>query len=44
MSSATIPHILKGVVDDPGIAPGTRVVCLGYGPGLTLAGLVLEKN
>jgi predicted naringenin-chalcone synthase len=44
MSSATIPHILKGVVDEPGIAPGTRVVCLGYGPGLTLAGLVLEKS
>jgi predicted naringenin-chalcone synthase len=43
MSSATIPHILKGIVDEPGIAPGTRVVCLGYGPGLTLAGLVLEK-
>lgn len=43
MSSATIPHILKGIVDEPGIAPGTRIVCLGYGPGLTLAGLVLEK-
>jgi predicted naringenin-chalcone synthase len=43
MSSATVPHILKGIVDEPGIAPGTRVVCLGYGPGLTLAGLVLEK-
>jgi predicted naringenin-chalcone synthase len=43
MSSATIPHVLKGIVDEPGIVPGTRVVCLGYGPGLTLAGLVLEK-
>ncbi|MFJ1472113.1 3-oxoacyl-[acyl-carrier-protein] synthase III C-terminal domain-containing protein [Massilia orientalis] len=43
MSSATIPHVLKGILDEPGIAPGTRVVCLGYGPGLTLAGLVLEK-
>lgn len=43
MSSATIPHILKDIVDDPGIVPGTRVVCLGYGPGLALAGLVLEK-
>jgi len=44
MSSATIPYILKEVVDDPGIARGTRVICLGYGPGLTLAGLVLEKT
>jgi predicted naringenin-chalcone synthase len=43
MSSATIPHLLKRIVDDPAIAPGTRVVSLGYGPGLTLAGLVLEK-
>jgi predicted naringenin-chalcone synthase len=44
MSSATVPHILKEIVDDSGIARGTRVVCLGYGPGLTLTGLVLEKT
>jgi predicted naringenin-chalcone synthase len=44
MSSATVPHILKVIVDEPGITRGTRVVCLGYGPGLTLTGMVLEKT
>lgn len=43
MSSATIPHIMKGIVEEPSIRPGTRVVCLGFGPGLTVTGLVLEK-
>jgi predicted naringenin-chalcone synthase len=43
MSSATIPHILKGILEEDGIARGTRVVSLGFGPGLTVTGLVLEK-
>lgn len=43
MSSATIPHIMKGIVEEKSIRPGTRVVCLGFGPGLTVTGLVLEK-
>lgn len=43
MSSATVPHIMKGIIDEPSIASGTRVVCLGFGPGLTVTGLVLEK-
>lgn len=43
MSSATIPHILKGIIEEPSIRRGTRVVCLGFGPGLTVTGLVLEK-
>ncbi|NTV10154.1 MAG: type III polyketide synthase, partial [Zoogloea sp.] len=41
MSSATIPHILKETLED--VAVGTRIVCIGFGPGLTIAGLVLEK-
>ena len=44
MSSATVPHILKEIIDEPTIARGTRVVCLGFGPGLTVTGLVLEKT
>lgn len=44
MSSATIPHILKGIVEEPEIAAGTRVVALGFGPGLTVTGLVMEKT
>jgi alkylresorcinol/alkylpyrone synthase len=43
MSSATVPHILKKIVEEPGIPKGTRVVSLGFGPGLTVTGLVLEK-
>jgi predicted naringenin-chalcone synthase len=43
MSSATIPHMMKAIIDEPAIARGTRVVCLGFGPGLTITGLVLEK-
>jgi predicted naringenin-chalcone synthase len=43
MSSATVPHILKEIVDETAIEPGTRIVALGFGPGLTVTGLVLEK-
>jgi predicted naringenin-chalcone synthase len=43
MSSATIPHILKGLLEEKGVAIGTRIVALGFGPGLTVTGLVLEK-
>ena len=43
MSSATVPHILKEIIAETAIPPGTRVVCLGFGPGLTVTGLVLEK-
>ncbi|WP_295990940.1 3-oxoacyl-[acyl-carrier-protein] synthase III C-terminal domain-containing protein [Rugamonas sp.] len=44
MSSATIPHILKGILEEKAIKAGTRVVSLGFGPGLTVTGLVLEKT
>lgn len=43
MSSATVPHIFKAIVEEPGIPVGTRIVCLGFGPGLTASGSVLEK-
>ncbi|WP_322046585.1 3-oxoacyl-[acyl-carrier-protein] synthase III C-terminal domain-containing protein [Paraburkholderia sp. J67] len=43
MSSATIPHILKEFVEEKAVRPGTRIVCLGFGPGLTVTGMVLEK-
>jgi alkylresorcinol/alkylpyrone synthase len=43
MSSATVPHILKEVVEEAAIPIGTRVVSLAFGPGLTITGLVLEK-
>ena len=43
MSSATIPHILKEILEEKAIVVGTRVVCVAFGPGLTITGLVLEK-
>jgi predicted naringenin-chalcone synthase len=43
MSSATVPHILKGLLEERAVKVGTRIVCLGFGPGLTVTGLVLEK-
>ncbi|GAB3374577.1 beta-ketoacyl-[acyl-carrier-protein] synthase family protein [Azotobacter armeniacus] len=41
MSSSTIPYILMQHLEE--VIVGTRIVCLGFGPGLTLTGLVLEK-
>ena len=43
MSSATVPHILKGILEEKSIPVGARIVALGFGPGLTVTGLVLEK-
>jgi predicted naringenin-chalcone synthase len=43
MSSATVPHILKAILEERSIPRGRRIVCLGFGPGLTITGLVLEK-
>lgn len=44
MSSATVPHILKGILEEKAVRSGTPVVCLGFGPGLTVTGLVVEKT
>ncbi len=43
MSSATLPHVWKRMLDDPAIAPGTPVVSLAFGPGITIAGAVFVK-
>lgn len=43
MSSATVPHIFKEIVENPDIPAGARIVSLAFGPGLTVTGLVLEK-
>jgi predicted naringenin-chalcone synthase len=44
MSSATLPHVWKSILEDPAIAPGTPVVSLAFGPGLTMAGTVMVKT
>jgi predicted naringenin-chalcone synthase len=42
MSSATLPHIWKAVWDDLSIPNVSKIISLAFGPGLTLAGAVLE--
>jgi predicted naringenin-chalcone synthase len=44
MSSATLPHVWARLIDDPRVAPGTLVVSLAFGPGLTMCGALLEKR
>ncbi|HEU4411539.1 MAG TPA: 3-oxoacyl-[acyl-carrier-protein] synthase III C-terminal domain-containing protein [Polyangiaceae bacterium] len=44
MSSATLPHVWARVLDDPAVRPGTLVVGLAFGPGLTVCGCLLEKR
>ena len=43
MSSATIPHVWEKIVSTDSIPVGTKVISVGFGPGLTTAGLLLEK-
>jgi alkylresorcinol/alkylpyrone synthase len=43
MSSATVPYIWKAICEDDGVAVGTPIVSLAFGPGLTAAGLLMEK-
>ena len=43
MSSASIPHVWEKIVSTDSIPVGTKVVSVGFGPGLTTAGLLLEK-
>jgi predicted naringenin-chalcone synthase len=42
MSSATLPHVWMRVLADPGVAPGTLVASLAFGPGLTCSGGLFE--
>jgi len=43
MSSATLPHIWRDLIEDEAIKIGTPIVSLAFGPGLTVYGLVGEK-
>jgi predicted naringenin-chalcone synthase len=43
MSSATLPHIWMAAASDGGIKPGTILVSLAFGPGLTIAGALFKK-
>lgn len=44
MSSATLPHIWMRLCQDPGVAPGTLVLSLAFGPGLTICGGLFRKR
>jgi len=44
MSSATVPHMLELIVNDPSIEDGTPIVTMAFGPGLTMYGAVLIKR
>jgi predicted naringenin-chalcone synthase len=43
MSSATLPHIWKLLLEDPAVPPGTLIPSMAFGPGLTVCGAVLQK-
>jgi predicted naringenin-chalcone synthase len=43
MSSATLPHIWMAGASDGDLKPGTLVVSLAFGPGLTIAGALFRK-
>jgi predicted naringenin-chalcone synthase len=43
MSSATVPRILKSIVEEPSVPFGSRVIAIGFGPGLTMTGLLMQK-
>ena len=43
MSSATLPHIWEAICADSAIPSKTKVLSLAFGPGLTIAGMLLEK-
>ena len=44
MSSATLPHIWAKILADAGVRPGTRIVSLAFGPGLTVTGALFKKR
>jgi predicted naringenin-chalcone synthase len=44
MSSATLPHIWNKMGKDPRIKKGQLIVSMAFGPGLNIAGAILEKG
>jgi len=44
MSSATLPHVWQRLLEDDGVKPGTLVLSLAFGPGLTVCGGLFRKR
>jgi len=42
MSSATLPHIWKAILEDGNVSPNTPIVSLAFGPGLTICSALME--
>lgn len=43
MSSATLPHIWQAICQDETVKDKTPIISLAFGPGLTIAGALMEK-
>ncbi|HEY4831111.1 MAG TPA: 3-oxoacyl-[acyl-carrier-protein] synthase III C-terminal domain-containing protein [Waddliaceae bacterium] len=43
MSSCTLPQMWAEICEDDEIPNGSKVVSMAFGPGLTMAGVILEK-
>ena len=43
MSSATLPHVWMRLVEQPEVRPGTLILSLAFGPGLTVCGGLFRK-
>ena len=43
MSSATLPNIWARVLENPDVKPGTLIVSLAFGPGLTIYGSLMRR-
>ena len=44
MSSATLPHVWQRVLADDAVRPGTLVLSLAFGPGLSVCGGLFRKH
>jgi predicted naringenin-chalcone synthase len=44
MSSATLPHIWKEILQDESVPNGAWIPSIAFGPGLTLTGAVFRKR
>ena len=44
MSSATLPHIWKEILEDSKVPNDANVISLAFGPGLTVSGILLQKK
>jgi predicted naringenin-chalcone synthase len=44
MSSATLPHVWEKMLADPKVPCGKQIISLAFGPGLSIAGGLFEKQ